>query len=567
MFFKVSVPSTDSKVEVTADVASFTLPNPIWGRIEWVVVFAILILWGGPLPGVNETHYLTRAKGFWDASYCPGDLFIHAPVSHWCFYAGFGWLTQFLSLESVAWFGRILIAILFGTFWLRLARNLLNIPFFGFTSILLFLILNDRFHLAGEWVIGGIESKSFAYVFVLLALHALVQNRWHHVWFHIGLASAFHVLVGGWAGISLGMVRLATCIFPTAPAAATKKELSREAIFLLLGLAISLVGVVPPLASNWGSEKELSWAASQIYVQDRIGHHLDFAQFNVERIAKFLVLLAIWISVTRLFPKREGIQRIHWFCSGALLISLAGVLLSAMASSGQEMGQEQFAVSLLRFYWFRLSDFALPLATSLSLTQMGFLLYSFLHRRSPIYAKVSAFSILGLVALAGTLAVMETYQDSRPIACQRSLPKYESPEKNMDAFRNWKKACRWIQTNTPSDAVFLTPAQQQSFKWFAGRTEFVNWKDIPQHDASILEWYRRIQRVSKPQQTYTAGILAFTDEQLIELGRDFKIDYLLVPQKNMDAIGDSQLEMVYPENRTIRSTYVVLRLTNEPKGK
>ena len=46
-----------------------------------------------------------------------------------------------------------------------------------------FVCLLARFHMAGEWVIGGVEAKGFAYVLVFLGLEALVRKRWNRMWF------------------------------------------------------------------------------------------------------------------------------------------------------------------------------------------------------------------------------------------------------------------------------------------------------------------------------------------------------------------------------------------------
>ena len=47
-------------------------------------------------------------------------------------------------------------------------------------------LLIERFHMAGEWVIGGVEAKGFAYVLVFLGLEAVVRNRWNRAWLLLG---------------------------------------------------------------------------------------------------------------------------------------------------------------------------------------------------------------------------------------------------------------------------------------------------------------------------------------------------------------------------------------------
>src|SRR5688500_17481117 len=73
---------------------------------EFAVVLLIFFIDGGAAaPHVNESHYLTKAKHYWDASYCPGDLFLDSADPHLAFYWSLGWLTKFLPLTAVAWIG------------------------------------------------------------------------------------------------------------------------------------------------------------------------------------------------------------------------------------------------------------------------------------------------------------------------------------------------------------------------------------------------------------------------------------------------------------------------------
>ena len=63
---------------------------------------------------------------------------------------------------------------------------------------------------------------------------------------------------------------------------------------------------------------------------------------------------------------------------------------------------------------------------------------------------------------------------------------------NVDA---WLAACEWIRDHAPPDAVCLIPRHAQSFKWYAERADVVNWKDVPQDAAGVVEWRRRMQDV------------------------------------------------------------------------
>ena len=73
------------------------------GRLFAVAVLAVLFfgfsLARSSIPGVNESHYLSKARHFWQPEWCRGDLFLESANPHGVFYAAFGWLTTKMSLR------------------------------------------------------------------------------------------------------------------------------------------------------------------------------------------------------------------------------------------------------------------------------------------------------------------------------------------------------------------------------------------------------------------------------------------------------------------------------------
>ena len=238
--------------------------------VEVGLIFLIFFIHGAwPVPEVNETHYLTKAKHYWNPSWCPGDLFLDSLDAHQVFYWTCGWLTRFLSLPATAWCGRRGRP---GDCWpgpgggsvLRWSRDPLRRPFGGAVG----RRRPAGMHLAGEWMIGGFEAKGLAYVFVLLALAALVRGQWRAVWPLLGVASAFHVLVGGWSVLAAGVAWLAA-----GPAAAS--AWARPLLSLAVGLVLAVAGLDPGAAAELGRRSgELVSEANRIYVFNRLPHHL-----------------------------------------------------------------------------------------------------------------------------------------------------------------------------------------------------------------------------------------------------------------------------------------------------
>jgi hypothetical protein len=173
-----------------------------------LIMLVFFIASGDPPPHVNEAHYLGRLKHAWSPTWCTGDLFLESADTQVVFIWLFGWVTRFLSLSATAWLGRLLAWTLLAWAWQRLSWRLVPVPLASVLSAALFITLNSQAHLAGEWIVGGVEAKCFAYGFVLLALRALVDRQWNWLCVLLGAATALHPLVGGWSAVVCGAIWL-----------------------------------------------------------------------------------------------------------------------------------------------------------------------------------------------------------------------------------------------------------------------------------------------------------------------------------------------------------------------
>jgi hypothetical protein len=170
--------------------------------VEIAAVFAVIFLFGAwKVPDVNEAHYIGKALHFWNPDWIPDDPFLTSGDSHWTFYLLFGWIPLYVSLPAAAWIGRIVAWGLIAWSWQRLSFALLPIRWVAIPTALALAYYIESFHMAGEWLIGGIEGKSLAYPFVFFALEAMLRRRWNLVGIFLGVACAFHILVGGWATV------------------------------------------------------------------------------------------------------------------------------------------------------------------------------------------------------------------------------------------------------------------------------------------------------------------------------------------------------------------------------
>ena len=86
---------------------------------------------------------------------------------------------------------------------------------------------------------------------------------------------------------------------------------------------------------------------------------------------------------------------------------------------------------------------------------------------------------------------------------------------------------------TAERARFLVPLDLEDFRLHAGRAIVVDWKTHPFMAAELIEWYRRVGRVSgdssfRTEAVAVGGYAAMTAERLNALVHDFEVDYVVV---------------------------------------
>jgi hypothetical protein len=102
------------------------------------------------------------------------------------------------------------------------------------------------------------------------------------------------------------------------------------------------------------------------------------------------------------------------------------------------------------------------------------------------------------------------------------------------AYADWLETCGWIKEHTPPDAVFITPRMSATLRWYAGRAEVGNWKDIPQDSASIVEWWNRMLEIHtlNPKETppkFIESIALLGPARINQLGAKYGAGYAIVP--------------------------------------
>jgi hypothetical protein len=528
-------------------------------RLAAVETLFILLLFfliaGSPPPGVGESHYLPKAKHYWNPGWCRGDLFLESADAHLTFYWCFGWVTQFCSLATTAWIGRGVSWLLLAWSWQRLSVALVPRPLFAILSAGLMLLFTRWFHLAGEWVIGGIEAKSFSYVFFFLALECLVRRRWTPAWMLMGAAAAFHVLIGGWGCVLLGGVWLIERKTPETP------TLLKMLTAVIGGFILTLPGLLPAVLLNRGVDSVAARDAATAYVFERLGHHLVFHRFDHLYMLRHLALLIAWAAMAWQQRNDVRLRALHLFVLGAVLMGLCGAIIDQSLLYHREL-----AAKLLRYYWFRLSDTMLAVGCALALIQE-------IARRQQSRPQLFAGLIFVAVIAVGAdvTYTLKTRNELRlPGAFLQPKPTQPPASKEIKAeiplnemFTHWQDVCAWIERETPLDSRFLTPRRQQTFKWYAQRSEVVNWKDVPQDAAGLLRWKEAMEEIY-PRKTFEDDLAAHIEPRLIAIARKYNAQYIVLDRTR--AQRPLKFERVYPAIRSQNPAYEVYRLPTIPGG-
>jgi Domain of unknown function (DUF6798) len=515
---------------------------------RWCEVLLIVLVFfaiaGDLVPRINEPHYLGRLKHFWDPSWCAGDLFLQSPEAHGLFAWAFGWITRWLSLTATAWAGSVLAWTLLAWAWQRLSWRILPVPLAAVLTAALWVTLTNVANLAGEWVLGGVEAKCFAYVFVLIALRALVDRRWNQVWIALGAASAFHVLVGGWSLVVCGGIWLVEQAKGSAGVAPIRAFMSMLPGLVVGGL-LALLGLIPALALNWNEPPEIVAAANRIYVFERLPHHLSLltlppAEITARLLRHGLLILCLWglsrANRRRAASANEPLRLISWYAWGAVALAAIGFAIEIAF-----WNQPQIAAGLLRYYWFRLTDVAVPLALALQL--VTWIAAGFRDRKP--------WAIWALAAAIG----FSLWHVGVKTADRWANP-FPPADASMRDPAAWSDACEWIAANTPQDALFLTPRLATTFKWRTGRAEVATHKDIPQDARSMVDWFDRMEDIFYYQ--LGEGVEPFNSigelgtERAVALARKYGASYIVSDQDHPLA-----LPAVYPNREHPNDKYVV----------
>lgn len=541
--------------------------------VQYFVHFFVACLLAAQMaPAVNESHYIPKARHVWDSTFAPQDFFLQSHDSHYLASWSAGLPATLLGFTTATWLGRFASWLLMAIAWVHLMRAV-RMPALLSPFVLAFWhVAVTLGHWSGEWALGGFEAKSIAYPFVLLGLAAVVCDHWKKAWIYLAIAVAWHPLAGGWAGISVGIYWL---FLPE-----LGRRIGEQWLAFVVAIAIGLIGVLPAAMGLAGENLDGKVVASQVHVYFRLPHHLSPQTFIPLRHWSAATTLfgfaaaTAWYSITARHKKSKTGEdqtddpettpsypgRLAVIAAIAVGFALVGLVIDLFMS--QPMPAT--ASNLLRFYWFRWADVSVPLAGAvlLWLTAAGLPARSLHQTGTRILQSRGLFvAPLMLVSVGGGVYVATVVNASPiPVADKLVVETTGPIAKETDRYQDWLAVCAWIRENTPEDSLWLTPKYQQSFKWHAQRAEVVCWKDVPQDNQSVHQWFERITACEPPRDA-RGNLRGWTEEEIVRLAVKYEFEWILVDRTIQDK---PILEVAYPSNDGLKyianRSFAVLRL-------
>lgn len=454
----------------------FSSPGIFTSRNTQAVLFLLAIcicnLLFHRLLGINEQDLLVEVKHFADPTWIPGDWYLSMDIGYrLLFNFLIGPFTRVLPLETVSIIWRLIFFLSFSLIIVRVCKiltinPLVLVPF-------MFIYIKNQGLFADEWMIGGVETKVFAYLFSLTALSEGMRKRFTSAALFSGLAVSFHILIGAFSSV---------CLFGAILTCDAAKDLFkgiwyRSTIFLLAASA----GIFAFISYTLQSHGVDNLLAARIYALFRVAHHtipfgigFSFKTFILFVIAGFSVFLLFIFSKKSLFARKIGLR----YTAVSIVFFLVGIIASWAGYA-----------PALKYYLFRFPDVIVPLTLYFATAGLidkflinrfcGFRYRIFTFHLNPVH---SAGMILGAVILVFSLYTC--FNEGSRILNRNYAYIPESPE--------FIDMCRWINKNTAPSKVFLISPAMEYFYIVAQRPAFVTYKHFPQSDSNIIEWYRRI---------------------------------------------------------------------------
>jgi hypothetical protein len=298
---------------------------------------------------------------------------------------------------------------------------------------------------------------------------------------------------------------------------------------LVLLCAVQIVPSIHPVLSRSGTLSTHEYV--ELFVHLRHPHHFDPLSWHWGIWLAFLIPLPLAFIAARCH-RTDAVRR-----AGALFCLYASMVVLALLTAGfWFLGETFVQLNLYRFSIY---------PKLLSCVAAAWLLWDAKPKLRPYVVGSLAVVAVAVVAVAVSSGLLAAPNLRNPIAAK-------GLEGDDAAYMS---VVAWARENTPKDAIFLVPPDEQSFRVHAQRAIVVNFKGVPQLSAELPEWRDRLENVldldeggllalPRPMGRTLAAIRSRYDalgaEHLFRVARRYDARYVVLTHHLNDA-GDARL--------------------------
>ena len=301
--------------------------------------------------------------------------------------------------------------------------------------------------------------------------------------------------------------------------------------------------------------------ANHLLVHERLSHHLLLSSIIKKHMENpkifpelciFAGLIFAWNMLCSRPRFSDADLRLRVYVYAAMLIFAAGWAINLFIAAAPEL-----TASLLRFYFFRLTDVMLPLGCAMLAVQVCCLpavipeekkntaevkKHRQNHRQRrrvrvdrPVARKIFLTLLIGVSVVHVYYCAARVITPAAPRNCPAAAKSWP-----------WKDLCEAAKLHTEPGETFIVPYTYRTFTWYSGRNVVVTWKDMPQDAKNLGEWWTRIQSLYYGHMEDKDGILRygrlkkFSDtprERFPQMAKRYGVKYLVAMNDDMKGLS------------------------------
>ena len=455
----------------------------------------------------NEMDIMPYAKSIFNNMWLEKDWYLNLKIPYRYFFSyPVGFFANTFGFVKTTFIGR-LVSYIFIAYALnvliRSIKSKSHNSLFYF-SIIIFFNTFPSGNGAGEWMVGGFETKVFAYGFSILSLSAFLLNQHKKGLLFAGLSLSFHLLVGIYNLFCLIPVLL---LYQRETKSYFLKILKSLPIFIFAGI----VGIYAIIYQLFFIENDINNLGWDIYVNIRVPRHTlpNFFPLNTWIYFTLFTLINLFFFFK---SKKKELKILSSYALFSIIISLIGITIFFLLGTGH----------YLKYYFFRFSDIMLPLITIINIT---IFIINILETKYPKHSNKLKYVFI-IIALFIMVPKINNFVSNFIYKSQQIREKTSSDVLMAD----------WVKKNTTKNKIFITQPLNSYFYINYERSMFVSWKHSPQNNKDIIEWYNRLKALNKGKDFKTIGeikpnYLNLTEKEILDISKEYpNVDYVLMPQ-------------------------------------